>query len=115
MLEIKTSHLEPDITVLEINGKITIGRDCKQLEWATENLVRDQQRKIILDITHVTQIDSTGIGIIVMSAAQVKNSGGELRIAGANGHVEQVLRMTSLEKVVPLHPTITAASANFQH
>jgi anti-sigma B factor antagonist len=113
MLEIKTTRIEPDITVLEMNGRITIGRDCKQLEWTTENLVRGQQKKIILDLSGVTQIDSTGIGIIVMSAAQVKNSGGELRIAGANGHVEQVLRMTSLEKVVPLHPNITAASATF--
>jgi anti-sigma B factor antagonist len=114
MLEIKTSRIEPDITVVEINGRITIGRDCKQLEWTTESLVRDQARKIILDLSRVTQIDSTGIGIIVMSAAQVKNSGGELRIAGANGHVEQVLRMTSLEKVVPLHASIMAASTTFQ-
>jgi anti-sigma B factor antagonist len=113
MLEIKTARIEPDITVLEINGRITIGRDSKHLEWIMENLVRDQMTKIILDLSRVSQIDSTGIGIIVMSAAHVKNSGGALRIAGANGHVEQVLRMTSLEKVVPLHPSITAASSTF--
>ncbi len=113
MLEIKTRRVEPDITVLEIGGRITIGRDCKQLEWATENLVREQQRKIVLDMSGVSQIDSTGIGILVVSAAHVKNSGGEMRIAGANGHVEHVLKMTSMDKVVPLHPTLTEATATF--
>jgi anti-sigma B factor antagonist len=113
MLEIQTKHMEPDIVVLEVAGRITLGRDCKQLEWTTENLVRERQRKIILDLTGVTQIDSTGIGIIMASAAHVKNAGGELRVAGARGHVEQVLRTTSVDKVVALHPTAAAATAGF--
>jgi hypothetical protein len=50
MLEIQTKQLPPDIVVLEITGRITIGRECKQLEWATESLVREkQQKKIIFD------------------------------------------------------------------
>jgi len=113
MLEIQTKHVEPDIVVLEVTGRITLGRDSKQLEWTTENLVREHQRKIILDLTGVTQIDSTGIGIIMTSAAQVKNAGGQLLLAGASGHVEQVLRMTSVDKVVALHPTAEAATAGF--
>jgi anti-sigma B factor antagonist len=113
MLEIQTKHMEPDIVVLEVAGRITLGRDCKQLEWTTENLVRERQRKIILDLTGVTQIDSTGIGIIMASAAQVKNAGGEMRVAGATGHVEHVLRTTSVDKVLALHATAAAATAGF--
>ncbi|MGA2857766.1 MAG: STAS domain-containing protein [Candidatus Sulfotelmatobacter sp.] len=113
MLEIQTKRVEPDIVVLEIAGKITLGRESKELEWATENLVREQQKKIIFDLTGVTRIDSTGVGIIVMSAAQVKNSGGELRVAGAMGHVEQVLRLSSVDKLVALHPSATAAATGF--
>jgi anti-sigma B factor antagonist len=113
MIEIKTHRVEPDIVVLEVAGRITLGRDSKQLEWVAENLVREQQRKIIFDLGRVTQIDSTGIGIIVMSAANVKKAGGELRLAGASGHVENALRVTGIEKLVALHPTATAAAANF--
>ncbi len=113
MIEIKTRRVEPDIVVLEIAGRITLGRDSKQLEWTAENLVREEQKKIILDLGGVTQIDSTGVGIIVMSAANVKNAGGELRLAAASGHVENVLRMTGMEKIVALHPTATAAAAKF--
>jgi anti-sigma B factor antagonist len=114
MLEIQTKHLSPDIVVLEINGRITIGRECKQLEWATETLVREKkEKKIIFDLSGVTHIDSTGVGIIVMSAGQVKEAGGELRLAGANKHVEQVLKLTSVDKIVSWNPTVTEAAVGF--
>jgi hypothetical protein len=32
MLEIQTKRLEPGIVVLEVTGRITIGRECKQLD-----------------------------------------------------------------------------------
>jgi anti-sigma B factor antagonist len=113
MLDIQTKHLPPDIVVLEITGRITIGRECKELEWATEDLVLEKRKKVIFDLTGVTYIDSTGIGIIVMSAGRVKEAGGELRVAGATGHVEQVLKLTNVDQIVRLHPTTVAASEGF--
>jgi anti-anti-sigma factor len=114
MLEIQTKQLPPDIVVLEITGRITIGRECKQLEWATESLVREkQQKKIIFDLSGVTHIDSTGIGIIVMSAGQVKGAGGELRLAGANKHIEQVLKLTCIDRIVHWNTTVTEAIVGF--
>jgi anti-sigma B factor antagonist len=114
MLEIQTKRLPPDIVVLEITGRITIGRECKQLEWATDALVREkQEKKIIFDLTGVTHIDSTGVGIIVMSAGQVKEAGGQLRLAGVNQHVEHVLRITSVDKLVTWSPTVSEAAVGF--
>jgi anti-anti-sigma factor len=114
MLEIQTKQLPPDIVVLEITGRITIGRECKQLEWATDSLVREkQQKKIIFDLSGVTHIDSTGIGIIVTSAGQLKQAGGELRLAGANKHIEQVLKITSVDKLVHWNPTVSEAIVGF--
>ncbi len=114
MLEIQTKQLPPDIVVLEITGRITIGRECKQLEWAVETLVREKEaKKIIFDLSGVTHVDSTGVGIIVMSAGQVKQAGGELRLAGANKHVESVLKLTSVDKLVGWNATMTEAVAGF--
>jgi len=113
MLQIQTKHVEPDIVVLELAGKITIGRDCKQLEWTTENLIKDKRKKLILDLSGVTQVDSTGLGIIVMSAGQMKNAGGSMRLVCSGGHVEQLLKMTNIDKVVEIHPTATAAAVSF--
>ncbi len=114
MLAIQTRRIEPDIVVVEISGRITLGRECKELEWKTASLVREQQKKVIFDLSRVDRIDSTGIGIIVMSAGQMKNSGGELRLAGATGHIAQVLKLSSIDKLVAFHATAAEAVAGFQ-
>ncbi|MGA2978741.1 MAG: STAS domain-containing protein [Terriglobales bacterium] len=113
MLDIQTKHVQPDIVVLEITGRITLGRESKQLEWAVESLVGEGRKKVIFDLAGVSNIDSTGIGIIVMSAAKLKKAEGELRVAGATAHVEDVLKMTNIDQIVVLHPTTAAAAASF--
>jgi anti-sigma B factor antagonist len=113
MLSIQTRHVQPDIVVVEAAGRITMGNDCKQLEWAADSLVRENRKKVIFDLTGVTHIDSTGIGIIVMAAGQIKGVGGELRVAGANPHVEQLLKVTQVDQIVGLHPTTASAAAGF--
>ena len=113
MLEIQTKQVQPDIVVLELAGRITIGRSSQQLEWTTNNLLQEKKKKIIFDLTGVTHIDSTGIGIIVMSAGQLKKAGGALRVVCSQGHVEDVLKMTNVDKVVEIHPTAIAAAAGF--
>ena len=112
MLDIQTKNVDPDVVVLEMTGRITMGRDSKQLEWSTDNLVRENKKKIVFDLSGVTHLDSTGIGIIVMCAGQIKQAGGKLRVC-AQGHVERVLKLTNVDKVVELHPTMAAASAGF--
>ena len=97
MMEIQTRTVDPDIVVLEISGRITLGRECKQLEWSTESLVRENKKKVIFDLSGVTHIDSTGIGIIVMSAGHLKQAGGALRVC-AQGRVEEILKMTNVDK-----------------
>jgi anti-sigma B factor antagonist len=78
-----------------------------------ENLVREKRKKIIFDLTGVTHMDSTGIGIIVMSAGQVKEAGGQLRLAGVNPHVEHIFKLTSIDKVVAWNPTVAEAVGGF--
>jgi len=112
MMEIETKNMEPDIVVLEVSGRITLGRECKQLEWSTETLVRENKKKVVFDLNSVSHIDSTGIGIIVLCAGQLKQGGGKLHVC-AHGHVEQVLKLTSVDKVVDLHPTVAAATAAY--
>jgi anti-sigma B factor antagonist len=113
MLEIQTKELPSNVVVLEIKGRITLGRESKQLEWAVENLVGEGRKKVILDFSGVTNIDSTGIGIVVMSAGHLKKAGGELRVAGATAHVEEVLKITNVNQIVVLHPSTAAAAASF--
>ena len=113
MLETQNQQLPPDIVVLNITGRITLGGESKQLDWAVDSLVGEGKKKVIFDLSKVTSVDSTGIGIIVMSAGKLKKAGGQLRVAGANPHVEEVLKMTNVDQIVGLHSTTAAAASGF--
>ena len=113
MLEIQTKRSFPNIVILEMAGRIVLGRDCKQVEWTTENLLRENEKKVVFDLSSVTHVDSTGIGIIMMCAGHLRRAGGELRLAGAAGHVEEVLKMTNVHQTIPLHATAGDAAAGF--
>jgi anti-sigma B factor antagonist len=113
MLEIQNQQLPPDIVVLNIAGRITLGGESKQLDWAVDSLVSEGKKKVIFDLSKVTSVDSTGIGIIVMSAGKLKKAGGQLRVAGAIPHVEEVLKMTNVDQIVGLHSTTAAAATSF--
>jgi len=113
MLEIQTKQLPPDVVVIEAAGRITIGRECKELEWAVAKLLKENHKKIIFDLNAIDRMDSTGIGIVVMCAGQVKAAGGELRVACGEGHVADVMRMTAVDKILVWRPTPSEAAAGF--
>lgn len=112
-LTVQIRQLEPDIVVLELAGKITMGNDCRQIEWTADRLLGENKKKLIFDLSRVSHVDSTGIGIIITVAGQMKEAGGGVRVAGANEHVEKLLTMTSVNQIVHLHPTIVAAASGF--
>jgi anti-sigma B factor antagonist len=112
-LDIQSKHLQPDIVVLEMMGKISMGNDCRQIESTTKKLIAENQKKIIFDLSGITHIDSTGIGIIVMLAGQMKTAGGELRVAVANPHIDQLLKTTNVSRIISLYPSIEVAATGF--
>ena len=112
-LTIQSRSVEPDIVVLEMAGKILLGNESKQLEWKVDECLRQNQKKLIFDLSGVKHIDSTGVGIIVFCYGKLKEAGGELRLAGASGTVDQVLQMTHVDNVVRVYPSVAAAVEAF--
>ena len=113
ILTINRSELDPDIVVLQMNGRIVLGNDARTVEWTFDELLKESRKKVIFDLGHVTVLDSTGVGIVVMCYARLKKSGGALHIAGANGMVEHTLRMTNVDRLIELYPSVSAAAAAF--
>ena len=110
ILTIDLKLTEPGIAILQMAGRLVLGSDSMRVEWTVADLVREQHNKVIFDVAGVTMLDSTGVGILVMCHAKLKKAGGSLRIAGLSGMVEDTLKMTSLDKLIPCYPTVADAS-----
>jgi anti-sigma B factor antagonist len=113
ILTIEQKQIPPDITVLELTGKIVLGNNSRDVELKLGELLRASVRKIIFDLKGVSMLDSTGVGILVVCKGKMTQEGGELRIAGATGIVDEVLRMTSVNKLMQFFPSVQEAAAGF--
>ena len=113
ILKVELKKVEPDIAVLEMTGRIIAGGDSHRIEWDLAELVKQDHKKVVFDLTEVTYLDSSGIGILMMCHAKLKKAGGVLHIAGARGIVEETLNLTSVNKIVPLYPTAAVAAQGF--
>jgi anti-sigma B factor antagonist len=113
ILTIERKQIAPDITVLEMAGRIIMGNNSRDVELKLAQVLNEHVKKIIVDLHGITMLDSTGVGILVLSQAKIKKEGGEMRIAGPKGIVEEILKMTSVDKLVHVFPTVEEAAANF--
>ncbi len=113
LLNIEKKQLAPDVVVLELTGRFALGRESQRVQWQVEELLRENVRKVILDLSGLELIDSMGIGVIMFGAGQLKKAGGELRVAGAKGFVQDVLKLAKVDVVVGFYPTAMAAAEDF--
>jgi len=113
ILTIGTKEIEPDIAVMEMNGRIVLGNDSKNVEWKLAEFLKENRKKVVFDLAGVTVLDSTGVGIIVMCHVKLKKCGGALHIAGATGMVGDTLKLASVDKLIEFYPTAAEAAAGF--
>ena len=114
ILTIDRKQIPPDIAVLEMNGRIVLGNTSRDVELKLSEVLAAQMKKIIFDVSGITMLDSTGIGILVVCQGKIGKSGGKLHIAGASGLVEDILKVTNVDKILQLFPTVNEAAADFQ-
>ena len=109
VLNLTTRKCEPDITVIEIGGRITLGREGSQIEAAVLKALKEGSRKLVIDLSQVTYIDSTGIGIIAYCFGKISQLGAQASVSGATGLVMEVFRLTRLDSVIHFFPDTASA------
>ncbi|MBI3696482.1 MAG: STAS domain-containing protein [Acidobacteria bacterium] len=111
-LHIETKQMEPDVTVMEFKGKITMGLESQRIEAQVDELLRQHKTKLVFDLTGVEYVDSTGMGVIVSCFSKTSRAGGALRVAGLNDRVRQLFKITRVDTVLSFYPTAQAAAEN---
>ncbi len=113
VLQIEEKRAEPGVVVLEMKGRISLGAASQEVEWRVADLLKRGEKKVIFDMTGVNFVDSTGVGILVTCFGRLRKSGGELRLAGVQGIVQETLSMTQIDRVISLFPQVSAAAKDF--
>jgi len=113
MPDIQRTRKEPDVEVVAVSGKIILGRECQRVEWLIDELIRDGQKKVVFDLSGLTHIDSTGVGIIVTCCGRMTAAGGELRLAALQPRILEILHIAKLDRVLSFYPSAETAAERF--
>ena len=88
-----------DVLVLDISGRITLGEGNVMLREIVRDLADKGNKRIILNMSAVSYIDSSGLGELVKTHTTFHNKGGNLKLANLNKRVHDLLQMTRLAAV----------------
>lgn len=98
--------------IVHVNGKI-IGNAVTQFRDEIEQQLQDGNNNLIIDLTDVPLLDSTALGIIIITLQVLQRSGGKLVLLNPQKAVSSVLEVTRLTSILEVYDSETAARNAF--
>jgi anti-anti-sigma factor len=101
-----------NVFILHCTGRIVLGDELNALESTLERVVREFHR-VVLNVADVTRVDSSGVGLVVRYAVNLRKRGGDIRLAAPPRFVIEILEVTMLDTVIDTYPTEQDAVMSF--
>lgn len=97
MAELKINERQSgNVTVLDMEGRITIGEGSVTLRNEIRRLVGEGKKNLVLNLGGVGYLDSSGIGELVSSFTAVGKEGGTLKLLNLTQKIQDLLAITKL-------------------
>ena len=109
-----TSRQVGDVTVVDAAGRITLGEGASVFRDTVRDLAAKGNKKLLINLSEVSYIDSSGIGEMVSAFTSVTNSGGQLKLIGLSKRVKDLLQITKLYTVFEAFDDETEAVRSFK-
>jgi len=103
-----------DVIVLDLQGSLMGGPEAVSLNDAINRFLDQQSLKLVINLSSVERVNSSGLGILIKALTTFKTNGGELKLAHVNENLENLLAMTKLNTILESYDTEDAAVKSFQ-
>ena len=103
-----------DVAVLHLQGKIMGGPDATSLHEKLHELIESGTRSVVIDLKEVDWMNSSGLGILIGGLSAIRKSGGDLRLASVTEKIEEVLRITKLDRVFDVYGSTDEAVTSYE-
>lgn len=107
-----TEH-QQDIAIVRVQEARMMYPLLTDFATTVTGLVQQGSRKLLIDLTAVTYVDSATIGCLMDLYRQVSAAGGQLKLAGVQRRVETMLTMTGAQNFIDVHQDTESALASF--
>ncbi len=97
--------------MVEISGRLVFGRESERMEALVIELLQQKRPRVVFDLSRLEYADSSGIGAIVSCVTQIRKAGSDLRIAGVNPRMQRLFKMTGIDQLLSVYPSVAEAAA----
>ena len=100
------------VSLLDVSGRLT-SFEIGSLRDAVSRLLKDGRKDIVLNLSGLQYLDSSGIGELARIYVSVVKQSGQMKVIGLSSKVEEILKITQLYQVFPEFPSEEAALESF--
>jgi anti-anti-sigma factor len=104
-------QVEPDLTVASLTGQLNLGNRLMEFEHQIKQRIEEGSRKMVLDLSALTYIDSAGLGMVATCAGIMVKAGGKFAVVASGGKIAHMFEITRLNRVIGVFPDLTSATA----
>ena len=111
-MNLTTEH-HGDVAVVRVQEARMLYPILSDFASTVSGLVQQGEKKVLIDLTPVTYLDSATIGCLMDLYRQISNAGGQVKLSGVQKRVETMLTMTNTQNFIEVHPDAASALASF--
>ena len=104
---------ENQVVIVEVKGKIMGGPESTALHDMLHELIDQGKQHVVVDLSQVDWMNSTGLGLLISGLTTLRKAGGELRLANVADKIQSLLTITKLITVFKSYDTVEEAVRSF--
>ena len=105
-MQCDVSH-DGDVAVIRLQGRLVAGVGDILLRDSINELLADERKKILIDLSGVTHIDSSGVASLVEALQTARKSDTRFALVSVSDSAMRVLELARLDKVFTIHATLS--------
>jgi anti-sigma B factor antagonist len=102
--DIKTERLGDDAYVIALSGEVDL-YTAPEFKQQLLEVIGQGGKRVVVDLTDTTFIDSTTLGVLVGGVKRLRPSGGQLSLVCSDRNITKIFEITGLNKVFPIYET----------
>jgi len=108
-------HEVDGIAVVGLDGRVVLGDESNALREQVKKMLASGKKKIVLDMSNVSYIDSAVLGTLVAAHHSARTQGASLKLSNLGKKFQEILQVTKLLTVFDVYPSEAAAVSSFGH
>ncbi|MEN2998407.1 MAG: STAS domain-containing protein [Brevinematia bacterium] len=98
-----------DISIIKIEGVVNVQSSIELENWLNSLLVSREMKKVIVDLSNVQHISSSGLRVLVSFYKKIISNKGRVILVGLNSNLKKIFKIVELDSVFEIHSSVEEA------